>query len=119
VHISTHLIIGSHNIDKTGTAAEAVWLLSQLKAFLHPSAVASSLQHTALTGTLHADDEVYPTEVNGHVGERSKIAYNKVLHFTRRFVYVLGCWPAANLRGGLRPEIWENLFRKSEKIVIA
>ena len=81
-----------------GTAAEAVWLLSQLKAFLHPSAVASSLQHTALTGTLHADDEVYPTEVNGHVGERSKIAYNKVLHFTRRFVYVLGWWPAANLR---------------------
>jgi len=28
-----------------------------------------------------------------------------------------GAWPAANEWGGLRPEIWENLFRKSEKIV--
>jgi hypothetical protein len=30
----------------------------------------------------------------------------------------LGVWPAANEWGGLRPEIWENLFRKSERIVI-
>ena len=29
-----------------------------------------------------------------------------------------GAWPAANGWGGLRPEIWENLFRKSENIVI-
>ena len=29
-----------------------------------------------------------------------------------------GAWPAANGGGGLRPEIWENLGGKSEKIVI-
>ena len=29
-----------------------------------------------------------------------------------------GAWPAANGWGGLRPEIWENLGGKSEKIVI-
>ena len=74
-NVVLHLVVVCQYVDKCRTFRKTVGTLCQFQPLLHPCTETSSLQHTALPGTLQTNNQVHLSHLNISLINWAKMPY--------------------------------------------